>query len=62
MKIEIRKGDRASAMEITKEGEKTGPKKRAKLFETNLKRVLDFVFEDECEVQVTFEEEMDECI
>ena len=56
MRIEIRKGDRAGVMEVTKEGEEMPSKVRAHIVETNLKRILETVFEEECEVQVTFEE------
>ena len=56
MKIEIRKGDIAGAMEMTKESEEMPSSLRASLFGANLKRILEFVFEEECKVQVTFEE------
>ena len=56
MKIEIRKGDMAAAMATTRETEELPSSVRASIFETNLKRILEFIFEEECEVQVTFEE------
>ena len=53
MKIEIRKGETVARLHVN---EKLEPKLIAKVFASQLKDVLEYVFKEECEVQVTFEE------
>ena len=53
MKIEIRKGDIVAALDVD---ETLEPKLLANVFASQLKDVLEYVFKEECKVQVTFEE------